>query len=155
MEGLHRHIRALREDDRSSLLFLAEEVLRPLAEASGHPDRYQSDDLLDLVERADVYVAVTGEADGEIAGFVAVEDEAGDLLVRCLCVGPAFEAQRVGHQLLDWAEGLAYSRGLGHMRVHVPAGDRASQRLYEGHSFVPRPAADRPEVIVMDKRLLG
>ena len=61
----------------------------------------------------------------------------------------------VGHQLLDWAEGLAYSRGLGNMRVHVPAADRASQRLYEGHSFVPRPAADRPEVIVMDKRLLG
>ena len=151
MEDLHYHIRVLREDDRSSLLFLAEEVLRPLAEASGHPDRYHSDDL---VERADVYVMVTAEPDGEIAGFVAVEDEAGDLLVRCLCVGPAFEAQRVGHQLLDWAEGLAYGRGLGNMRVHVPAADRASQRLYEGHSFVPRPAADRLEVIVMEKRLL-
>ena len=101
-----------------------------------------------------MYVARPVEEEWLVAGFVALEDEAEDLVVRCLCVAPAFEAQRVAHQLLDWAEGLAYERSRRRIMAEVLRDDEPTQHLYRGHAFVPRPAADRPELIVMEKRLV-
>src|SRR5512144_1185615 len=98
----------MRPGDESVLFLLAEQNLRPLASQSGHPERYHPDELMDLLHAAEVFIA---EADDEVAGYVAVEDDAGDLVVRCLCVSPAHEAQAVAHQLLDWVEGVAFSRG--------------------------------------------
>ncbi len=56
MERLKCSVRSLRDDDRGMLVLLAEETLHPLAEGSGHPELYCASDLLELLDRADVYV---------------------------------------------------------------------------------------------------
>jgi len=132
MQRIKCDIRAAREADRSMLVLLAEETLHPLADGSGHPERYHTRELVELLGRADVYVA---EARDEPAGFVALETEQDALTVRCICVSPAFEAQGVANQLLDWAEGLAIDRRLVRLVAHVPEDDAPSLHLYRGHGF--------------------
>jgi ribosomal protein S18 acetylase RimI-like enzyme len=147
-------IRTMRTGDESMLLYLAEETLHPLAADAGHPERYDAGDLLALFNEASGEAAVfVAEAQGEIAGYVAVERAPETLEVRCLCVNPAFEAQAVAHQLMDWVEGLAFAERRARLRAQVPAADERSQHLYRGHEFVPQRALDRPEMIVMEKRL--
>ena len=143
-------IRDMRSGDESMLLYLAEETLHPLATGAGHPERYDSSDLLAMLGTASVFVA---EAQGEIAGYVAVERAPEALEVRCLCVSPAFEAQTVAHQLMDWVEGLAFAEQVTRLRAFVPAADTPSQHLYRGHSFVAQPTGERPEMVVLEKRL--
>ena len=150
MERLKCEIRTMRAEDEGMLLLLAEESLRPLAAASGHDERYRADQLADLLESADVFVAENAQ---QVAGFVAVTQEGGDLLIECLCINPAFEARAVAHQLLDWIEGLAFNRNAARLQALVPAQDTRAEHLYKGHDFVPAPALDRPEMIVMEKRL--
>lgn len=143
-------IRALRDDDRSMLLLLAEETLHPLAEGAGHPERYRAAQLLELLDRADVFVA---EAEGELAGFLAVETEEDTLALRCICVSPAFEGRGVANQLVDWAEGLAIDHRLRRLTARVPAADLPSQHLYGGHDFVPAGAPGEPDMLELEKRL--
>jgi ribosomal protein S18 acetylase RimI-like enzyme len=150
MERLRVQIRAMRSGDESMLFYLAEETLHLLALGTAHPERYDPGQLLALFDDAAVYVAESG---GEIAGYIAVDREPGALDVRCVCVNPAFEARAVAHQLVEWVEGLAFSEGRAHVRAVVPAADEPSQHLYRGHEFVPRAAEDRPEMIVLEKRL--
>lgn len=150
MERLKCEIRAKRSGDESMLFFLAEECLHPLADRTGHAERYHADELLDLLSRADVFVA---ETQGEVAGYVAVEREADSLAVRCLCVNPAFEGRAVSHQLVDWVEGVGYAERARRVTALVPTADEPSRHLYGEHAFVPVPTADRPEMIVMEKRL--
>jgi GNAT superfamily N-acetyltransferase len=153
MDELHVHIRAMTEDDRSMVFTLAEEVLRPLAAAAGHPELFRDEEFLDLIERSEVFVAESPRPPAEIAGYVVIESEADSLMVRCVCVGPAFEGQHVGHRLVDWAEGLAYNRGLARVAAPRPRADEVSRSLYRRHDFAPVPEPDRPETIVMEKRL--
>jgi ribosomal protein S18 acetylase RimI-like enzyme len=143
-------IRTMRSGDESMLLYLAEETLHHLATGAGHPELYDPSDLLALLTQASVFVA---EAQGQIAGYVAVERAPEVIEVVCLCINPAFEAQAVAHQLMDWVEGLAFAEQRARLRAQVPAADEPSQHLYRGHAFVPQPASDRPEMIVLEKRL--
>ena len=152
MDRLHCFIRSREPGDDAHLVLLAEEVFRPLAAASGHSERYASSQFLDLLERAEVFVAHSAAAGGEAAGFVALEDEDDSLVVRCLCVAPAYEAQGVAHQLLDWSEGLAYGRGSGRLLATVAAGDERSLRLFHSHAFESQPAAGEG-VSTLQKRL--
>jgi ribosomal protein S18 acetylase RimI-like enzyme len=149
MERLKCSLRAVTDDDRSMLALIAEETLRPLAAGSGHPERYHPQDFLDLLERAEVVVA---EADGEVAGFMAVEARDDELHVSCVCVGPAFEARGVANQLLDWAEGMAIDHRLDRLTAYVPAADHPSRHLYEGHAFVRAPG-EQGEILALEKRL--
>jgi ribosomal protein S18 acetylase RimI-like enzyme len=151
MERLKVEIRAMRSDDEGMLFYLAEETLHPLALGTHHPERYDSSQLLALLGDAAVFVAESG---GEIAGYIAVDREPGMLDVRCVCVNPAYEARAVAHQLVEWVEGLAFSEGRERLRALVPSGDEPSQHLYRAHEFVPQPAGDRPEMILLEKRLL-
>jgi ribosomal protein S18 acetylase RimI-like enzyme len=150
MERLRVEIRAMRGSDEGMLFYLAEETLHPLAVSAAHPERYDPAELLALLGDAAVFVA---ERDGEVAGYIAVDREPGALDVRCVCVNPAYEARAVAHQLIEWVEGLAFSEGRERLLAVVPAVDEPSQHLYRGHDFVPRPAQDRPEMIVLEKRL--
>lgn len=150
MERAKCSVRGVRVDDRGMLVLLAEETLHPLADGAGHPERYHATELLELLGRADVYVA---ETEGEMAGFVAVEAEDDALALRCVCVSPAFEARGVANQLVDWAEGLAIDRRLRRLTAFVPAGDHPSLRLYRGHDFVPAAAQAQPEMLLLEKRL--
>lgn len=151
MERLRVTVREARAEDRSLLYLMAEETLQPRAAEEGHPEKYSEGALLGLLERARVYV---GETDGaEIAGYVAFDTDEHDVRLRCLCVGPAYEARAVGRQLLEWVEGIAFAEGRSRLCAFVPADDRPSRHLYEGHGFVPVPDADRPDMIVLEKRL--
>ena len=150
MDRVKCSVRDVSVDDRGMLVLLAEETLHPLADGAGHPERYDAAELLKLLERADVFVA---EAEGEMAGFVAVEAEGDALAVRCMCVSPAFEARGVANQLVDWAEGVAIDRRLRRLTVFVPTGDHPSLRLYRRHDFVPAAAPVQPEMLLLEKRL--
>jgi ribosomal protein S18 acetylase RimI-like enzyme len=150
MDRVKCDIRAAAPDDRGELTLLAEETLRPLATGAGHPERYHAAELLDLLDRADVYVARVG---AETAGFMAVEDQADDLAVRCLCVHPAYEARGVANQLLDWAEGVAVDRRRRRLTAFVPASDQPSLHLYRGHEFSATRAEDDAEMVVLEKKL--
>ena len=150
MDRVKCDIRAAAQDDRGMLTLLAEETLHPLAEGAGHPERYHTAELLELLERADVYVALVG---AETAGFLAVEDEDDDLAVRCLCVHPAYEARGVANQLLDWAEGVAVDRRRGRLTALVPTSDQPSLHLYRRHEFTVLPKGDDAEMVVLEKRL--
>jgi len=150
VERLKVQIRAMRGDDEGMLFYLAEETLHPLALGAAHPERYDPSQLLALLGEAAVFIA---ENDGEVAGYIAVDREPGVLDVRCVCVSPAFEARGVAHQLVEWVEGLAFSEGRDRLRAVVPAADEPSQHLYHGHDFVARADQDRPEMVVLEKRL--
>ena len=150
MERLKCALRAVTDDDRSMLALIAEETLHPLAEGAGHPERYHADELVQLLERAEVVVA---ESDGEVAGFMAVEMQGDQLHVACVCVGPNYEARGVANQLIDWAEGMGIDRGLTRLTAYVPAGDHPSRHLYERHDFVAGGAAGGGEMVTLEKRL--
>lgn len=156
MERLKCSVRDVTPADRGMLVLLAEETLHPLAFGAGHPERYHTDELLELLDRADVFVA---EAGGEVAGFAAVEALGETLAVRCVCVSPAFEARGVANQLLDWVEGVAIDRRLVRLTALVLAGDHPSRHLYGGHAFVPAESAAPAEgaapaeTVVLEKRL--
>ena len=150
MERALCEIRTARDTDRSMLLLLAEETLHPLAAAAGHPERYHTTELLELFDRADIFV---GEVDGEIAGYVVVESEDDGLALRCLCINPGFEDRGVADQLIDWAEGLAVNWRLGRLVAHVPVADEQSLRLYRSHGFVASPDGVRPDLLNVTKRL--
>jgi len=153
MDRLHCFIRAREPGDDISLTLLAEEVFRLLAQASGHPERYASSQFLDLLERAEIFVAHADDVGGEVAGFVALEDEGDGLAVRCLCVAPACEAQGVAHQLLDWTEGLAYGRGRSTLLTTVAAGDQRSLRLFRSHAWESLTAGSDRDACALQKRL--
>jgi ribosomal protein S18 acetylase RimI-like enzyme len=150
MERALCEIRTVRDTDRSMLLLLAEETLSPLAAGAGHPERYHTAELLELLDRADVFVA---EVDGEIAGYVVVEGEDDSLALRCLCINPGFENRGVADQLVDWAEGLAVSWRLERLVAHIPSADQPSLKLYRGHGFVASPDPERPDLLAVAKRL--
>lgn len=159
MVDLQVHIRIMDETERADVFALAEEVLRPLAAASGHLERFSEDEFMALMDRAEVYVAEPAAGPRELAGYVIVETEPPPaeaaeptLALRCLCLSPAFEESAVGDRLLEWTEGLAYSRGAARISALVAQSDRPSRKLYHTHEFVPV-AADLPETIVMEKRL--
>ncbi len=148
MERIKCEIREASRDDRGMLVLLAEETLHPLAEYSGHPERYHTGDVVGLLDRADVFVAHFG---GETAGFVALEADDDAYAVRCICVNPGFEARGVANQLLDWAEGLAIERKLSRLVAVVPESDSPSLRLYRGHGFSGHGSST--EMLALEKRL--
>ena len=151
MERLSVTVRQATADDHSMLLLLAEENLHPLAVRAGHPERFDDAGFLTMLERAEAYVAETEAR--EIAGYIAFNEEAGDVVLRCICVNPAHEAQMVANRLLDWVEGLAISRGRDRLTAVVPVGDEASLRLYHRHDFTSRKADDQTEMLALEKRL--
>ena len=107
---------------------------------------------LATLERDTVFVA---ELDGEPAGYVAVEESERALRIEQLCVHPAHEAEGIGRQLLDWAEGYAISSGALRLEVVVEAGNERAAAFYHGRGFVsagsdlfelvlPQPPATQP-----------
>ncbi len=52
-------------------------------------------------------------------------------------MSPDHEAEGVGRQLLEYAEGFAISRGATALRVVVSEDDDRAVRFYRGRGFVP------------------
>jgi GNAT superfamily N-acetyltransferase len=121
-------IRPLRRDEDASVLFGLARMM--FGEESGWDDGR----TLDVLETEQVFVAEVGQSP---AGFVAL-DEAGDAVrIDELLVTPEHEAQGVGTQLLEWAEGYAISVGAVRLEVVVEQENARARQFYRGRGFVP------------------
>jgi GNAT superfamily N-acetyltransferase len=116
-------IRPLRPDDEPLLFGLAS------------IDRGADERTLAVLARETVFVA---EIEGTPAGYVALErEEQASVRVDQLFVSPEHEAEGVGRQLLDYAEGYAIYEGAATLRVIVSEEDERALRFYRGRGFVP------------------
>jgi ribosomal protein S18 acetylase RimI-like enzyme len=128
-------IRPFRRDDQPLLFGLAS------------LDRGADRRTLAVLERETVFVA---EVEGTAAGYVAVERTDVRVRVDQLFVSPEHEAEGVGTQLLEYAEGYAISEGAQVLQVVVESSDRRAVDFYRGRGFVP--VADDLFEIVLPQR---
>jgi GNAT superfamily N-acetyltransferase len=97
-------------------------------------DRGADRRTLAVLEGEIVFVA---EIEGSPAGYVALERSAGAVRVDQLFVSPEHEAEGVGRQLIEYAEGFAISEGARTLQVVVEPGDRRALAFYRGRGFAP------------------
>jgi GNAT superfamily N-acetyltransferase len=113
-------IRAFRDEDEALLFGLAS------------LDRGADRRTLTVLERETVFVA---EVEGALAGYVALEREGDAVCVDQLFVSPEHEAEGVGRQLLEWAEGWAIAEHAVKLQVVVEAENRRALEFYRGRGF--------------------
>jgi ribosomal protein S18 acetylase RimI-like enzyme len=89
---------------------------------------------LATLTRDTVFVAELG---GEPAGYVAVGESDEALRIEQLCVHPAHEAEGIGGQLIDWAEGYAIANGAARLEIVVESGNERAAAFYRRRGFVP------------------
>lgn len=121
------HIRAYRDEDEPLLFDLAR---REFGERGGWSDSR----TLAVLERETVFVA---EGEGAPAGYVALEPRGEAVRVDQLLVSTEYEAQGVGHQLLEWAEGYAISRRARSLEIVVEQDNVAARDFYRRYGFAP------------------
>lgn len=97
-------------------------------------DRGADERTLSVLEHETVFVA---EVDGSAAGYVALDPGDEEICIDQLFVSPDHEAEGVGRQLLEYAEGYAIAEGAGTLRVVVSEADERAVRFYRGRGFVP------------------
>ena len=105
----------------------------PLLFGLARLDRGADRRTLAVLERETVFVAEVG---GAPAGYVAVQWAEGAMRVDQLFVSPEHEAEGLGRQLLEHAEGYAISEGALALQVVVARGDRRALDFYLGRGFV-------------------
>src|SRR5215216_7573153 len=113
-------IRPYEEDDEALLFGLAS------------LDRGADERTLGVLERETVFVAEVG---GAPAGYVALERSERAVRVDQLFVSPEHEAEGVGRQLLEYAEGYAIWQGAQALQVVVEPGDERAVTFYRGRGF--------------------
>jgi GNAT superfamily N-acetyltransferase len=96
-------------------------------------DRGADERTLAVLQRETVFVA---EIEGAPAGYVALEPSDQGVRVDQLFVSPEHEAEGVGRQLLEFAEGYAIWRGAGVLQVVVEAGNERALAFYASRGFV-------------------
>ncbi len=99
----------------------------PLLFGLARLDRGADRRTLAVLERETVFVA---EVDGAPAGYVAVEWAQEAMRVDQLFVSPEHEAEGVGRQLFEHAEGYAISEGALALQVVVSSRDRRARDFY-------------------------
>jgi ribosomal protein S18 acetylase RimI-like enzyme len=119
-------VRACRSDDEPLLYGLAR---RSFGDRSGWDDAR----TLAVLEGETVFVA---ELDESPAGYVALEPEADVVRIDQLLVALEHEGQGVGHQLVEWAEGWAISRGARALRIVVEDDNARALEFYRRAGFV-------------------
>jgi ribosomal protein S18 acetylase RimI-like enzyme len=98
----------------------------------------QDDDrTIATITRATVFVADLG---GEPAGYVALDESDDAFRIEQLCVHPAHEAEGIGGQLLDWAEGYAIAAGAERLEIVVEPGNDRAISFYRTRGFAPTEA---------------
>lgn len=125
-------IRPLRPEDEPLLFGLA------------RLDRGADERTLGVLARETVFVAELG---GAPAGYVALERDEASVRIDQLFVSPEHEAEGVGRQLLEFAEGYAISLQAATLRAVVPAEDSRARAFYRGRGFVEA-AADVLELVL-------
>lgn len=117
-----------------------EPVLFGLASLDRGADRR----TLTILEHETVFVA---ELEGMPAGYVALERVGEAVRVDQLFVSPEHEAEGIGRQLLEFAEGFAISERALALQVVVTSSDRRASAFYRGRGFVPA-GADLLELVL-------
>ncbi len=113
-------IRPFREEDEAVLFGLA------------RLDRGADSRTIAVLERETVFVA---ELEGSPAGYVALARAEDAVRIDQLFVSPEHEAEGIGRQLLEWAEGYAISKRAARLQVVVEAGNRRALDFYRGRGF--------------------
>jgi GNAT superfamily N-acetyltransferase len=113
-------IRSLREEDEALLFGLAS------------LDRGADRRTLAVLARETVFVA---EVEGSAAGYVALERKGEAFCIDQLFVSPDHEAEGVGRQLLEWAEGYAIAERALRLQVVVEEDNRRALEFYRGRGF--------------------
>jgi len=113
-------IRPFREEDEAVLFGLAS------------LDRGADSRTIAVLERETVFVA---ELEGAPAGYVALTRAADAVRIDQLFVSPEHEAEGIGRQLLEWAEGYAISERAARLEVVVEAENRRALDFYRGRGF--------------------
>lgn len=116
----------------------------PLLFGLARLDRGADRRTLAVLERETVFVA---ELDGAPAGYVAVEWAQEAIRVDQLFVSPEHEAEGVGRQLFEHAEGYAISEGALALQAVVSSRDRRALEFYLGRGFV-RAGEDLVELVL-------
>jgi len=106
----------------------------PLLFGLANLDRGADERTLSVLERETVFVA---EVEGSAAGYVALDSGEREICIDQLFVSPEHEAEGVGRQLLEYAEGYAIAQGSPALRVVVSEEDERAVRFYRGRGFVP------------------
>jgi GNAT superfamily N-acetyltransferase len=114
-------IRPFREEDEALLFGLAS------------LDRGADARTIAVLERETVFVA---DLEGSLAGYVALRPTGDAMCIDQLFVSPEHEAEGIGRQLLEWAEGYAISERAAKLEVVVEAGNRRALDFYRGRGFV-------------------
>ena len=113
-------IRPFREEDEAVLFGLAS------------LDRGADARTIAVLERETVFVA---ELEGSPAGYVALTRADDAVRIDQLFVSPEHEAEGVGRQLLEWAEGYAISERAARLEVVVESENRRALDFYRGRGF--------------------
>jgi GNAT superfamily N-acetyltransferase len=106
---------------------------QPLLVGLASLDRGADARTLAVFERETVFVA---EVEGTPAGYVALEQAEAAVRVDQLFVSPEHEAEGVGRQLLEFAEGYAIFSGARRLQVVVESGNERAEAFYRGRGFV-------------------
>jgi GNAT superfamily N-acetyltransferase len=114
-------IRPFREEDEAVLFGLA------------NLDRGADTRTIAVLERETVFVA---ELEASPAGYVALSRAEDRVCIDQLFVSPEHEAEGIGRQLLEWAEGYAISERAAKLQVVVEAENRRAFEFYRGRGFV-------------------
>jgi ribosomal protein S18 acetylase RimI-like enzyme len=111
-----------------------EQADEPLLFGLASLDRGADETTLAVLERETVFVAEVG---GVPAGYVALERGAQAIRVDQLFVSPEHEAEGVGRQLLEFAEGYAIWQDARALQVVVESDDDRALAFYRGRGFKP------------------
>jgi ribosomal protein S18 acetylase RimI-like enzyme len=130
-------IRPYRPEDEGLLFGLAKG-------AFGEEEAWDDAHTLQVLEADTVFVA---EVEGSAAGYVAVERTGDAVCIDQLLVSPAHEAEGVGRQLVEYAEGFAISQGARSLQVVVEDENRRAAAFYRSRGFVES-GPDRLELIL-------
>jgi ribosomal protein S18 acetylase RimI-like enzyme len=115
-------IRPFREEDEPLLVWLAS------------LDRTADARTLAVLEGETVFVA---EIEGNPAGYVALDQVETAVRVDQLFVSPDHEAEGIGRQLLEFAEGYAIWQEAETLQVVVEEDNERAFSFYRGRGFTP------------------
>jgi ribosomal protein S18 acetylase RimI-like enzyme len=130
-------IRPYRPEDEGLLFGLAKSTF-------GTEEAWDDARTLAVLEADTVFVA---EVEGAAAGYVAVERSGDTVCIDQLLVSPAHEAEGVGRQLFEYAEGFAISQGARALQAVVEDENRPAVAFYRSRGFV-HSGRDRFELVL-------
>jgi ribosomal protein S18 acetylase RimI-like enzyme len=119
-------IRPYRAEDEPLLYGFAEMTF-------GDRRGWDGEGTLAVLESEEVFVAEVG---GGLAGYVALRPGEDVVRVDRLLVAPAHEAEGVGNQLVEWAEGFAIARGATRLQVAAEPDNVRAREFYRRRGFV-------------------